>query len=113
MLFTEIAGRAGLPAPVVAELLYPGAPAIVAGGAPQCGERDLLRAQIAAGMLSAGVRWSLVQDAVGELPDNLDDLARTRAAWETYQPGPVVAAPLVTALLVLALLIGIALGRLW
>jgi hypothetical protein len=118
MLLTEgqIAAAAGLPGPVVAELLQPGfvanelAPAVTSAVYL---EEDALRAQVAYQMLHFGVRWKFVQSAVATLPDDLTELCRIRDFWAQRVPTPAARAAdsgWVAVSLVAALLTGVLVG---
>jgi hypothetical protein len=111
----QIAGRAGLPGPVVAELLHPGSGQLTAITEPQFRERDALAAQIAASMLCAGIRWRAVQLAVAQLPDDIAALAAARDQWSELVGRPRQSLPavsIVTAVMALGLLVGLASGLL-
>lgn len=124
MLLTEdeIATRAGLPGPVVAELLQPRCVpgALAAPRDPQYCVEDALRARIAFYMFAVGIRWRFVQAAVAELPDDQMTLRQACRRWariadtHTRRPAPGRAAALestaVTALMTLALLAGFLAG---
>ena len=123
MLLTEeeIGSRAGLPGPVVAELLHPRSQSreLTAETGPKYGAEDALRAEIAAAMFAFGIRWRWVQSALSTMPDDLPTLQRARRDWaelaaETAEPpsrGRVcVESAMVTALMVLAFLLGLLAG---
>lgn len=110
----EIAVRVGLPGPVIAELLHPAAEP---DRGPSFGETDVLRAQVAALMLACGMRWPAVQTAMDNAPGHPDLLRAALDFWTAAAPSPMnprhwpfAATTTVTALMVLALLIGLALG---
>jgi hypothetical protein len=116
-MFTEdqIAGRVGLPGPVVAELLHPGSGRLTAVKDAPFRERDALAAQIAASMLCAGIRWRAVQLAVAQLPDDIAALTAARDSWTELAGGPGhtrAPAAMMTALMALGLLVGLAVGLL-
>ncbi len=110
----EMASRVGLPGPVIAELLQP------PNGASTTAcfaDIDVLRAQIAALMLSYGVRWQWVQTAMRESSPNPESLRAALEFWSRIAPHPAhprhwphAATALATALMVLSLLTGIILG---
>ena len=85
MLLTEdeIGTRAGLPGPVVAELLQPRIQIqtgeLAAARDPQYRAEDALRAKVAAHMFAIGIRWRFVQAAIAALPD--DQAALHQACW--------------------------------
>ncbi|WP_342314775.1 hypothetical protein LIX17_25390 (plasmid) [Mycobacterium avium subsp. hominissuis] len=114
----EIAIRVGLPGPIIAELLRPGGPSD-RPGAPgrRFSDTDVLRAQVAAVMLNQGVRWQWVRTAMEHSPTHPDALRATLNYWIRTAPSPLnlrhwppAATALATALMVLALLVGIVLG---
>lgn len=111
----QIASRAGLPGPVVAELIHPGSGRLTALTEATFQEKDALAAQIAASMLCAGIRWRAVQLAVAQLPDDIAALTAARDSWielagRPHQPRPPAA--LMTSLMALGLLVGLAAGLL-
>jgi hypothetical protein len=115
----EVGARVGLPGPLVAEILQAGVQTstVIHSQAPQYCDGDVMRAQVAALMLACGVRWHLVQAAVRHAPTTPEDLRRTRDFWSGIAPDPLhprcwpfVAGAVATALMVLSLLIGIAIG---
>lgn len=114
----EIAVRVGLPGPVIAELLRPAGATIIAGKRGRAfNDTDVLRAQVAALMLAKGVRWQWVRTAMEHLASHPDALHATLSLWSGIAPSPLhlrhwpfAAATVATALMVLALLVGILLG---
>lgn len=92
MLLTEdqIGAAAGLPGPVVAELLQPGfvANELAHPKSAVYLEEDALRAQIAQLMMLYGIRFRYVQLAISTLPDNLRELTRIRDFWAQRVPTP-------------------------
>lgn len=114
----EIAVRVGLPGPVIAELLRPDATSNIAGTrVPAFNDTDVLRAQVAALMLAYGVRWQRVRAAMEHSPSHPDALRATLNLWTGIAPSPLqlrhwpfAAATVATALMLLALLVGILLG---
>ena len=123
MLLTEhqVGTRAGLPGPVVAELLQPQSQPVgltTADDPRYCAE-DALRAKIAAHMFALGIRWRFVQAAIAELPDDQTALRRACRRWAhlAAAPGrptrwrsPAVESAVVTALMALAFLAGLLAG---
>jgi hypothetical protein len=124
MLLTEdqIAAAAGLPGPVVAELLQPGvvanelAPTVTAAVYL---EEDALRAQVAYQMLHFGVRWRFVQSAIATMPDDAAELCRIRDFWAQRVPAPAGraldkgwVAVLACAALLTGIMVGLALAGL-
>lgn len=120
MLLTEdqIALAAGLPGPVVAELLQPGfvANELAHEKSAVYLEEDALKMQIAQQMFLYGIRFRYVQLAIATLPDDVGELTRIRDFWAQRVPRP---APLwlmlhdkgwVVVLILSALLTGIVLG---
>ncbi len=93
MLLTEdqIAAAAGLPGPVVAELLLPGLGfnELAQKRSPVYLEEDALKAQIAHLMFCHGIRFRYVQLAVTTLPDDVPELIRIRDFWAQRVPVPV------------------------
>lgn len=124
MLLTEdeIGNRAGLPGPVVAELLQPRCrgSALAGTSEPQYCVEDALRVKIAAYMFAAGIRWRFVQAAIAELPDDQRALRRACRRWAGIAAGgpgrPVphrfkaLDSAAVTALMALAFLVGLLAG---
>lgn len=123
MLLTEdeIGTRAGLPGPVVAELLQPHfrSSELAAARDRQYCVEDALRAKIAAHMFAIGIRWRFVQAAVTELPDDAAALRRACRHWSLIATGAgrgprhrsiVVESTAVTALMALAFLVGLLAG---
>ncbi len=124
MLLTEdeIGIRAGLPGPVVAELLQPHFhPSALAGARdPQYCVEDALRVKIAAYMFAVGIRWRFVQAAIAGLPDDQRALRRACRQWAAAAAGgrgrPVprrrlaLESAVVTALMALAFLVGLLAG---
>lgn len=113
----EIAVRVGLPGPVIAELLQPAGASIIATRGRAFNDTDVLRAQVAALMLAYGVRWPWVRTAMEHAASDPDALRATLNLWTGLAPSPLhlrhwpfAAATVATALMVLALLIGILLG---
>lgn len=123
MLLTEdeISSRAGLPGPVVAELLQPHVRSNELAGARDrqyCAE-DALRAKIAAHMFALGIRWRFVQAAVTDLPDDHRVLRRACRQWARIHAASarpqryrllMVDSTLTTALMALAFLVGLLAG---
>lgn len=121
MLLTEdqIGTRAGLPGPVVAELLQPGfrPSELAAASDPHYGVEDALRAKIAAHMFTLGIRWRYVQAAIAELPDDQTALRRACRRWATLAAAaparpprwraPAVESTVVTAMMALTFLAGL------
>lgn len=120
MQFTEheVAARVGLPGPIIAELIPPAGPAPSGPAeARRFGEADVIRAQVAALMLAYGVRWQWVHTAMQNTPTHPDALRAALDFWTDVVPSPhnprnwpLPATALATALMVLALLVGILLG---
>lgn len=114
----EIAVRVGLPGPVIAELLRPAGASVIAGTRGRAfNDTDVLRAQVAALMLAYGVRWQWVRTAMDHSASHPDALRATLNLWAGVAPSPLhlrhwpfAAATVATALMVLALLVGILLG---
>ncbi|MBY0285579.1 MAG: hypothetical protein K2X52_00285 [Mycobacteriaceae bacterium] len=114
----EVAARVGLPGPIIAELIQPAVP--TAGSladARRFGEADVIRAQVAALMLAYGVRWHWVHTAMQNTPTHPDALRAALDFWTDVVPSPhnprnwpLPATALASALMVLALLVGILLG---
>lgn len=119
MLLTEdqIGAAAGLPGPVVAELLQPAfvANELATAKSAVYLEEDALRAQIAQLMMRYGIRFRYVQLAISTLPDNVSELSRIRDFWAQRVPVPswrIQDKLGVAALVLVALLIGIIAGLL-
>lgn len=120
MQFTEdeVAARVGLPGPIIAELIQPANPiAARSAEARRFGEDDVVRAQVAALMLAYGVRWHWVHTAMQNAPTHPDALRAALDFWTDVVPSPhnprnwpLPATALASALMVLALLVGILLG---
>lgn len=110
----EIAIRVGLPGPVIAELLQPAN----STASTRCfADSDVLRAQVAALMLAYGVRWHWVHTAMQNTPTHPDALRAALDFWTDVVPSPhdprnwpLPATALASALMALALLVGILLG---
>ena len=123
MLLTEdqIGAAAGLPGPVVAELLQPGFVASELAHAKSAVylEEDALRAQIAQLMMLYGIRFRYVQLAISTLPDDVRELSRIRDFWAKRVPVPawrlqdkVWVGVLVLAALMLGVVMGLAMAGL-
>jgi len=119
MLLTEdqIGAAAGLPGPVVAELLQPGFTAneLAHPKSAVYLEEDALRAQIAQLMMRYGIRFRYVQLAISTLPDDVPELSRIRDFWAQRVPAPpwrIKDKVWVAVLMLVALLIGIIVGLL-
>ena len=126
MLLTEdeIGTRAGLPGPVVAELLQPRiqiqAGELAAARDPQYRAEDALRAKVAAHMFASGIRWRFVQAAIAALPDDQAALHQACRQWALIATaagrGPTRQHPhptestVTTALMALAFLVGLLAG---
>ena len=119
MLLTEdqIAAAAGLPGPVVAELLLPGVDTHGLARAKSAVyiEEDAMKAQIAQQMLLYGIRFRYVQLAISTMPDDARELAKARDFWAQRVPAPSWRSVLqdkgwVAALILGALLIGVITG---
>jgi len=120
MLLTEdqIALAAGLPGPVVAELLQPGfvANELAHEKSPVYLEEDALKMQIAQLMFCYGIRFRYVQLAITTLPDDVDELTRVRDFWSQRVPAPAAWSLMlrdkvgVAVLVLAALLLGLAAG---
>ena len=120
MLLTEdqIAAAAGLPGPVIAELLLPGVDTHLVGERASSAvyiEEDALKAQIAQLMLLYGIRFRYVQLAISTMPDDVGELGKVRDFWAQRVPTPAWRALLldrgwVVALMLAALLVGVVAG---
>jgi len=119
MLLTEdqIAAAAGLPGPVVAELLLPGVDthAVAHARSAVYIEEDALKAQIAQLMLLYGIRFRYVQLAISTMPDDVRELGKIRDFWAQRVPPPAWRALLldrgwVVAMMLAALLMGVVTG---
>lgn len=112
VLLTEaqIAAAAGLPGPVIAELFSPLFPASAATAVYF--DEDVIKAQIAAMMLQAGIRWRWVQNTIAGLPDDPTELGRLHDFWRRRTPPPHGAASAALSVLgvVCALIAGLLLG---
>lgn len=90
MLLTEddIGAQVGLPGPIVAELLLQGGRLdnAIASSTPQFCDTDVMRAQVAAMMLSAGVRWPYVHVAMTRDPRSVEEWQWCVDFWAAILP---------------------------
>jgi hypothetical protein len=115
MTAEQIADETGMPVPVITELLR-GGPLVAfddGTGDRKYNELDVLRAKVGCQMLGNGVRWAMVQTMLGDMSYySWDELQQALRCWAPVHPKTVWRTKVtVTAMLVVAVMIGFALGR--
>jgi hypothetical protein len=111
----QIAAQTSMPVPVICELLrgFPLVSLDDSTGDRKYNELDVLRVQIGCRMLANGVRWPMVHSCLDEMAYlSWDELQEALKTWAPVHPKTQASMAItITTLLVVAFIIGVAVGK--